>query len=190
MIRWLANVLYGSVSVEFLSSFSMHESVERLKAATVRSALFSVSKESAVGTVNEKKVSLQRVIPMFRNSFKPFFIGHFVFKNGRVFLVGRFTMLWFVKVFVTFWLGFCVFWTAAATVAVTTQKALYWWFPLAGFGMFCAGVALVRGCQWLARNDIAWLSLLISGTLSGVPQTSASSRPASPPTRPASEGRR
>ena len=168
-MRWLANVLYGSRSVEFLSSFAMQESVDRLKAATARSAFLLVNTESAVGTVNEKRVSLQRVIPMVPNSFKPFFIGHFEFKNGRVVLVGCFTMHWFVKAFMTFWLGFCVFWTGLATFAVATQKAPYWWFPLAGVGMFCLGVAFVRGCQWLSRNDIAWLSQLTGNTLSAHP---------------------
>jgi hypothetical protein len=162
-------LLYGSVSVEFPSAFAMHESIECLKAATARSVFLSLNKQSAVGTVTEQRVSLQHAIPMVANSFKPFFIGHFEFKNGRVVLVGRFTMLWIVKAFMTFWLGFCVFWTGMAVVAVASQNGPSWWFPLAGVGMFCIGVAFVRGCQWLARDDVAWLSQLITSALSGVP---------------------
>lgn len=173
MIGWLEHLLYGSVSAEFHSAFGMQESVERLKAATVKSTLLSHNNQSAVGTVSEKKVSLQRVIPMASNSFKPFFKGHFKVSDGRVVLVGRFTMLWFVKAFMTFWLGFCVFWTAMAAFAVATKKAPGWWFPLAGVAMFCIGVAFVRGCQWLARNDIAWLSELIIKALASVPPNQA-----------------
>lgn len=163
----------------------MHESVERLKGASVRSAFLFVTKESAVGTVSENKVSLQRVLPMFRNSFKPFFIGQFKYKKGRVVLVGRFTMLWFVKAFMTLWLGFCILWTVMATFAVIKQKTPCWWFPLAGIGMFCVGIAFVQGAQWLSRNDVIWLSELITSTLSGTPQTSVPGQPASPPARPA-----
>jgi hypothetical protein len=84
-------------------------------------------------------VQLQRAIPMVRNSFKPFFVGRFEFKNGRIVLVGHFTMHWFVKIFMTFWFGFCVLWSLTATLAVMAKSFEYWWFPLGGVAMLGVG---------------------------------------------------
>jgi hypothetical protein len=39
------------------------------------------------------------------NSFKPFFFGRFEARGDGVYLTGRFTMLGFVKAFMTLWLG-------------------------------------------------------------------------------------
>jgi hypothetical protein len=83
MSSWLADILYGSRPAEFVSHYSLQESVEKLRAVTARSMFPSLTKQSAVGTVAEHKVRLQRVIPMVRNSFKPFFFGHFEFGTGK-----------------------------------------------------------------------------------------------------------
>jgi hypothetical protein len=105
MIRWISDVWRGSAAVEFASSYGLSESVERLKAATRRSVFSGLSKQEAVGAVKESRVSLQRVIPMVGNSFKPFYRGGFIERNGKVILVGRFTMHWVVKVFLAVWFG-------------------------------------------------------------------------------------
>jgi hypothetical protein len=167
MGSWLADILYGSRPAEFVSRYSLQESVEKLRAVTARSVFSSLTKQSAVGTVAEHKVRLQRVIPMVRNSFKPFFFGHFEVRNGQTILVGHFTMHWFVKGFMSVWLGFCLFWTATAVFGELSKPAqVQWWFPLAGVAMFCLGVVFVRGCQWLSRNDEEWLSAVIRKGLS------------------------
>jgi hypothetical protein len=93
VIRWFIELIYGSTPVEFESSFGLHESVARIHAATVRSVFLSFHKQSAVGRVTEHRVSLQRVIPLVGNSFKPFFVGKFEIKNGHVVLIGRFNRL-------------------------------------------------------------------------------------------------
>jgi hypothetical protein len=74
MLRWLKNLLFESTPAEFRSDYSLDESVQRLAAVTSRWAL-SLSQTQAVGKVSPDKVRLQRVIPMVRNSFKPFFTG-------------------------------------------------------------------------------------------------------------------
>jgi hypothetical protein len=70
-----------------------------------------------------------------------------------------------VNVFMTFWLGFCALWTLLAAISAFAKPEA-WFFPLVGVGMFAAGVAFVRFCQWLARNDEAWLANVIRQALS------------------------
>jgi hypothetical protein len=169
MFRWLWRLLYESTPVEFSSAFGLEESVERLRTATKRSVFSALSETAAVGKVSEKSVRLQRVIPMIGNSFKPFFLGRFQSSEGKVLLVGRFTMLPIVKVFMTFWFG------SLALVSLGLLFGLNSTMPVpAVFGplvMVGGGVAMVAFGKWLARNDVAWLSKLIEGALRspGVP---------------------
>ncbi len=158
----LFRTFYGSESVEFQSSFDLVESIARLKAATVSSVFRSLFKESAVGTVTAKRVSLQRVIPMIGNSFKPFFVGSFVERDGRVFLTGRFTMHWFAKAFFTLWFLVALL---AAVVATPSLISHQQWFALAPLLMLGAGVAILSFGRWLSRKDPVWLSSVITGAL-------------------------
>jgi hypothetical protein len=169
MIRWLIDLLYGGIPAEFESAFGLEESVRRLSAATGRSVFSALMHQAAVGTVRADRVSLQRVIPFVGNSFKPFFIGSFRASNGRVILSGKFTMLWWVKAFMTFWLGFCLLWTAMAILPLLARDPRTWWFPFAGLGMFAAGTAFVWFCKWTSRKDIPWLSAVIWDALAKEP---------------------
>jgi hypothetical protein len=158
MIRWFVNLIYGSISVEWESAFGLEESVSRLRAATKRSVFSALAEPAAVGTVTESRVKLQRVIPMFRNSFKPFLVGQFVKRGEQVFLVGRFTMDGFVKVFMTVWFGFLVVFGVAAPFAQTASRSGSFVFVFAPITMCGFGVGLVWFGRWLARNDAAWLA--------------------------------
>src|SRR5271165_4780867 len=111
LVRQFVDLVYGSVPAQFESAYSLEESVQHLSAATRRSVFRALTTEAAVGKVSADRVSLQRVIPFFGNSFKPFFVGKLHNNDGRIILIGRFTMLWFTKAFMTFWLGFCALWT-------------------------------------------------------------------------------
>jgi hypothetical protein len=103
MIHWFINLLYGRLPAKFESAFSLEESVQRLGAVIEPSP--SITREVAVGTVCEDRVSLERAIPFVGNSFKPLFIGKFHRLDGRIILSGQFTIPWWVKVFMTFWFG-------------------------------------------------------------------------------------
>ena len=163
MLRSIKWIFTGSESVEFESAYGMDESVRRLRDATRRWALFSPT-EIAAGTVKESRVSLQRVIPMFGNSFKPFFVGKFERRAGKVVLVGQFTMHLFTKVFMAFWMGSVALITiAGAVAAIRSHRA--WPMPLMGLGMLLVAVLLIGFGAWLSRNDSAWLSEIIRQTL-------------------------
>lgn len=163
MFQWLWRLLYESTPAEFRSAFGLEESVKRLRAATKRSVFSALSEAAAVGKVSEESVRLQRVIPMVGNSFKPFFVGRFQMSDGKVLLVGRFTMLPLVKVFMTFWFGMVL--TSIGLLIGSTSPA-----PrpamLVPFVMLGGGLAMVAFGKWLARNDMAWLSGVIEAALS------------------------
>ena len=168
--------LYGDVPASFPSFFPLTESVARLRARTGRSVFSSLFHESAVGPVSASRVRLQRVIPLFGNSFKPVFVGAFRHDHGRVVLEGRFTMFLFSKIFMTIWLAFALVWTMLAVGIVVArwphvparegERVLAGLVPLLGIGFFVLGIAFVRGCWWLSRRDIPYLAAVIQAALS------------------------
>lgn len=165
MLQWLKNTWIGSSTVEFESAFDLAESIERLRAATKRSVFSAMAHEAAVGTVKETRVSLQRVIPMIGNGFKPFFVGRFEEAGGKVVLRGSFTMHWFPKLFMAVWFGILILVTIGILVGGIHSAKVWMGLPFV-IGMIGAGLGLVRIGQWFSRRDPAWLSDVISAVLS------------------------
>jgi hypothetical protein len=175
ILQRLFDLLFGNVKVRFLSDFSLKESVQRLSDRTERTVFSALFRQAVVGPVTDSSVRLQRVIPMFGNSFKPTFVGRFREDQGQVVLEGRFTMFRHSKVFMTIWLAFSLLWTlmaAAGAVLVMVGRAEQppneWWslfFPLIGLGFFFLGVGFVRGCWWLSRSDMASIASVIEAAL-------------------------
>lgn len=164
MYQWIKDLWVGSDPVEFASSYDLVESVARLKAATKKWSLFNVSEQAAVGRVSEARVSLQRVIPMVGNSFKPVFVGRFEQVQGKVVLTGRFKLSWFVKLFMAYWFGFCALFVVLSLAAAIHKPAAAL-MSLAGVGMFALGLGMTRLFAWFSRNDPAWLSDVIRAAL-------------------------
>jgi hypothetical protein len=176
MIQWLRRFLYESTAAEFRSAYSIAESVERLRAATKRSAFSAIGETAAVGKVSPDNVRLQRIIPMVHNSFKPFFMGRFEVRNGETVLTGHFGMTTFVKVFMTFWLGMVALFAAGFLLASFSSTALYPQVVVIGpLLMLAAGLGLVALGKWFGRNDAAWLSGVIAQALD-VPRVGAETR--------------
>jgi hypothetical protein len=164
-MRRILAVLFGSIAADFHTAQSIDEAVSQLRSATTRSVLQSMVRESACGTVTADAVSLQRVIPFVGNSFKPFYIGRFESHGGSTVLRGAFTMSRSVKVFMSFWFGFCLIWTLLATAIVLKEPTEVWFLPFAGLGMLAAGALIVQLGKWFARNDQAFLSQVIRQAL-------------------------
>lgn len=158
-------LLYGSKPIAFTSDLPIDRAVARLRKATAKSPVHSVTRQAAAGTVTECKVSLQRAIPFVGNSFKPFFIGRFETEGGRTVLRGAFTMHWLVKIFMSIWFGFCILWALLALRVAIAGPTQAWFVPLAGLLMLLAGAAFVRLCQWFSRNDEQYLSKVITDAL-------------------------
>lgn len=162
----IIKTLYGAETAEFASDYSMEESVEQLAKVVKRSVFNALTSQELVGRVSSSRVSLQRVIPLFGNSFKPFFVGTFLPRGGRVVLTGTFTMHRFAKAFMTLWFGFCILCTLMAMATFlggNTENAL---MSLFGAGMLLGGFGFMRLGQWISRGDIAWISRRISEALS------------------------
>jgi hypothetical protein len=166
MIHHLRRLLYESTPVEFRSAYSVAESVERLRAATKRSAFAAIGEAAAVGKVSQDGVRLQRVTPMVRNSFKPFFVGRFESRDGVTLLTGRFGMSLFTKIFMTFWLAMVALFGVGFLVGSLSATASYPRQIVIGpFLMLIAGLGLVALGKWFARNDVAWLTGVIGRAL-------------------------
>jgi hypothetical protein len=165
MLRWLKNLLFESTPAEFRSDYSLDESVQRLAAVTSRWGL-SLSQTQAVGKVSADKVRLQRVIPMVRNSFKPFFTGHFETRDGRTVLTGHFAIPTAARIFMVIWLAMATLFSVAFLAgdlrsANGTPASL----PLFAFLFPAAGIGLIVLGKWFARNDVAWLSDVMTRAL-------------------------
>ena len=165
---------FQSQGFEFPSAYGLAESVARLKAATRRSVFSDMAHQAAVGRVSERRVRLQRSVPLVGNSFKPFFVGRFIERAGHVVLVGQFRMLWLVRVFLAVWFGVLT----VGTVSWTVLREPHQWTAIgACLAMYAAGGALVYGGQWLSRKDAAYLSSVIRSALSGEGAPVGSIRP-------------
>ena len=158
MIRKIRDL--WSTPAEFESSFGLSESVERLQAATRRSVSSVTTRQEAVGPVNETQVSLYCSTPMLHNSFKPFFRGRFIERNGKVILAGRFAMHPYVKAFMALWFGFVgwLTWLNFLHPKATSAHS-------GGVGMIVVGIAILTAGRWFARDDAAWLSEVIRRAL-------------------------
>ena len=168
--------LFGGIPARFTSAYSLEESVERLRSATKRSPFRGLFKEAAVGKVSEQKVSLQRVVPFFGNSFKPIFKGGFEREANGIVLEGQFTKFLVTKVFSAFWFGFGTLWTllscffSLGTALMPSETPTLYvtiFFPLIGIGMLAAGYLLERMAWQWSRGDIEYLSAVISQALDG-----------------------
>ena len=80
-------------------------------------------------------------------------------------LSGHFTLGFFIKLFLTVWFGFALFWIGS-TVRSVVAGQLPWWMPFFGMGMLVVGFVHVLIGKWWARPDIPWLSRLIQDALS------------------------
>ena len=165
MVHWFFHFLYGATPVRFESPHSIQESVERLAAVVKPSVFSSFSGQCAVGSVTEKKVVIQRAVPLAGNAWKPFFYGSFSPAGAGAVLIGTFKFSAFTRVFMSIWFGFIAFWTVLATVIVVTKSPSNFWFPLFGAGMFAVGIAMVLTGKWCARHDVSWLTQVIAGAL-------------------------
>jgi len=173
--------LFGSIPARFESDYTLEESIERL-GATVQSSVFhSLFEQAAVGQVSEANVSLQRVLPMVHNGFKPHFKGSFCVESGRVILDGRFAVQPATKIFLGFAFSFLAICGVIACVIFFHGETRNVEVSLGFLGMIPLFCTIAFFGQWLARNDVAWLSSRIEGALSsgGGPQsghTGASSK--------------
>lgn len=139
--------------------------MRQLRAASKRSVFAALAHPEAVGRVDAERVRLQRVIPMISNGFKPFFIGRFEQRADGVHLVGRFSLLPWIKVFLTAWLLLAT--AIGMLCGLTALRGGSGSAPALAASLLVPvlGFALAAGGRWLARGDVEWLSNVIRNAL-------------------------
>jgi hypothetical protein len=168
MIRQLFNQIYGSVPARFESRYSVPESISRLEKVVRPWSFRDFGSERAVGTITAERTSVRRVYG--QNSFRPIFVGAFQPVGSTSVLIGRFTLARWVKFFLPAWLGVLAVFTVFITDAAITGSATTRWAPLFGVAMLGMGLGIARFGVWSTRNDIAWVSRVISEAL-GAPDS-------------------
>jgi len=169
-VLWFFDLLYGSVPAEFESAFDLDESVRRLSAVTT-SFMFLKPSMFAVGEVSRYFVLLEKprlfdgwgVGGMY---FARCFDGEFCNVDGRVSLIGRFTMAGRIKGALTIWFGFAVLFTCLCAQSLEPFEPRTWAAPFIGIGYFALSLMFVILGKRASRDDIPWLSELIQGALS------------------------
>lgn len=112
--------------LRFQSDLSLEESVQRLKSLAIQlsitnfwkgfaqiSTSYSKEKMTLYGNVSKHRVVLGAIQWYLKDSLKPYFFGKFIESDGKVFLQGKFTMHWLVKIFMTVFLVFILIFSIA-----------------------------------------------------------------------------
>ena len=167
MFKWIKTVWRGTEPVEFASSFGIDESVSRLCAVTRRNTFLSQfdMNECVAGNVRTDRVALQRITPLFHNSFRLKFIGKFESNYGKAILRGRFVMSLFTRIFMAFWFGMLFLIGVFGCLALAASPGTSWILPLSCAGMIGLGLAVVRAGLWLSRDDPETLAQVIGKAL-------------------------
>jgi hypothetical protein len=81
-------------------------------------------------------------------------------------------MFLFTKIFATIWLSFALVWGILAAFAVLRTvsddpgRLGDGAMALSGLAFLAAGIGFIRGCWWLSRNDMGYLTTVIRSALS------------------------
>jgi hypothetical protein len=157
---------------EYISGYPLPESVERLRRAVRSLGWNPVPPAGGYGKVRENKVRLYRLIPLWHNSFSPFFVGTFGYSNARVMLSGAYSMHPVVNVFMTLWFfgvlsgifgEIIIFLPLLISGKITLQDLNPMLLIL--FGLLLFGILLVKSGQWFSRNDINYISNIIKDAI-------------------------
>jgi hypothetical protein len=176
---WYRRIFDEPQFVRFETPMGLAEAVSQLAAETETSSWRIRFSEYMLGRVSANSVRLRRVVPYFRNDWKPVFEGRFEEAGGRVALVGIFGASRSTRIFMYVFISFGLLWSVFAFLAVSMHPdpTLPVWFPVAGFGMAVVGVLMSRGFGWLSRGDIAWLKQKIAAALHAKPANYRLERP-------------
>ena len=164
---WFRRILPADRPVRFETHLPVVEAVRRLEAIVEPFGWRRFVTETIRGKVSTDAVSLERVIPLFTNSWRPMFEGRIEAAPVGSALVGSFGLSTYTRRFMLVFIGFGVMWSlmAGCTVAMTPQPELPFWFPFAGLGMAGVGVVVSHVAHALSSGDIEWLSGRIRNAL-------------------------
>ena len=121
-------------------------------------------KQGIHGSADEKRVTVHRVIPFFRNSFIPVFIGEIQAHENGCELKGYFSGHFFSRVFMVIWFSavsvlgipFIAMEINAIFNGGDLESIKLWGFSVLALWGF--GYLLIKLGMWFARNDIDYIS--------------------------------
>lgn len=161
------DLLLQKQAAVFYSEYDVPESVRRLSAVVRVWPFLPPFRQSLVGRVRERKVSLARFIPFVGNCFAPVFYGSFWVRDGVTVLEGYFALSLLSRIYHSVWLGSCllmavVFPMAASSGPVSSSPPIPQWQARLIFGLLPALMVLlfvlyVKVCKWFARNDTTFI---------------------------------
>jgi hypothetical protein len=105
----------------------------------------------------------------YRNSFAPFFYGHFLVSDGGTLVEGEFRMHVFARVFMIVWFSFLGLFSVIALVnSITGHRPARDTLVLSlvvPAGMAAFGIGMVKFSQWLARGEKQAIIVFLENTL-------------------------
>ena len=148
--------IFGGEKVTFNSAYSPEESEQRLKMNTEGSLYDSWDKTAVISKIKDNKIRLFWHRKYIGNSFHPIFYGTLTVKDNKTVLEGKYTLHWFVKIFLTIWLGGILATGFLALYAGITEGRLKQLSPffISVLGIGLAGLALVLFGNWVARDSV------------------------------------
>lgn len=158
--------IFGSNKVAFNSVYSLEEATQRLRSNIEASSWDSWDKTAVVGKIKDNKVRLIWHRKYIRNSFQPFFTGYLKVKNGTTLLEGKFSLHWFIKIFLAIWFGGLFAGGFLALYAGITDGRLKQLSPffISGIEIGLAGLAIVLFGNWIARDSVKKISEVIEAS--------------------------
>ncbi len=163
--------LFGRETARFRSQYQPAEAALRLQSVVKRLPFFIrfSEEETLVGRVAVENVVVYRQRPLQRNSFVPLFRGTFQVQNGITTLDGYFTIHWFPKVFMVFWLVMAFSFSVTAWAMMVKQN-VQWVaavpFIIGPIAMAVVGLLIAHvGIRW-AHNDREYISEVIENAIS------------------------
>jgi hypothetical protein len=137
-------------SVVLLSTFDAETCKARLN-AELASPWDFFSKRAFIGRAGDRRVSVRKNIN-YRNSWQTVFVGSLKPTSQGTRLIGRFRLNLFVIAFMAVWFGF-VGLACFAFVGEAFSGDIDAWIAVTPIGMVVFGLVLVKGGQYLARNE-------------------------------------
>lgn len=129
--------------------------------------LFPSSKMKIVGKFSKGKILLYVIRPLSRNTFRPYFQGSFVEREGESFLVGKFSMSPYTKMS-TLLFSLVILLLGIITLPnlfdplMETQSRL---FPLGSILLLAVVTLVTFSGKWQGKKDVALISNTIKKAL-------------------------
>ena len=163
----VTRLLDNQQPARFEARCSVDEAIRRLDDIVEPSRLGSPFQQHIFGRVTRDGVYLERVTPLFKNSWRPAVEGRFEVARGVTVLVGSFGLSKSTRRFMKLFVAFGFLWTIGAgwSVLAHPQPELPVWFPFAGIGIACVGVAMSKVFAAASAGDVEWLSTKVSEQL-------------------------